>query len=139
MNERYILIKTLQLTCCLSIRRIFSLFIDDSNYIETSEILSTDLSRIYNWFRDWAIKFNPNKTESVLFTRKNNVDCPNVYFGKVLYYKQVMKLYHLCIRGIKTDPIQTPGGPQHLLPPNQTRNPHVLFFVFYLLNSQLSN
>jgi hypothetical protein len=36
---------------------------------------------IYNWSRDWAIKFNPNKTESVLFTRKNNVDYHNVYFG----------------------------------------------------------
>ena len=55
--------------------------IDDSNYIEDSEILSTDLSRIYNWSRDWAIKFNPNKTESVLFTRKNNVDYHNVYVG----------------------------------------------------------
>ena len=57
------------------------IIIDDSNYIEASEILSTDLSRIYNCFRDWAIIFNPNKTESVLFTRKHNVDCPNVYFG----------------------------------------------------------
>jgi hypothetical protein len=44
------------------------IIIDDSNYIEASEILSTDLSRIHNWSRDWAIKFNPNKTESVLFT-----------------------------------------------------------------------
>jgi hypothetical protein len=61
----------------------FSLYIiiDDSNYIEASEILSTDLSQIYNWSRDWAIEFNPNKTESALFTRKNNVDCLNVYFG----------------------------------------------------------
>jgi hypothetical protein len=121
-----------------------------SNYIEASEILSTNLGRIYNWSRDWAIKFNPNKTESLLFTRKNNVDFPNVYFGnpdnivtnvemQVLYYKQVLMLYHLCTRGIKTDPIQAPGGPQHLLPPNQTRNPHALLFAFYLLNSQLSN
>jgi hypothetical protein len=56
------------------------IIIDDSNYIEASEILSTDLNRIYNWSRDWAIKFNLIKL-SVLFTRKNNVDCPNVYFG----------------------------------------------------------
>jgi hypothetical protein len=53
------------------------IIIDDSNYIEASEILSTDLSRIHNWSRAWAIKFNPNKTESVLFTRKNNVDYHN--------------------------------------------------------------
>jgi hypothetical protein len=44
------------------------IIIDDSNYIEASEILSTNLGRIYKWSRDWAIKFNPNKTESVLFT-----------------------------------------------------------------------
>jgi hypothetical protein len=56
------------------------IIIDDSNYIEASEILSTNLGRIYNWSRDWAIKFNPNKTESLLFTRKNNVDFPRNLF-----------------------------------------------------------
>jgi hypothetical protein len=51
------------------------IIIDDSNYIEASEILSTDLSRIYNCFRDWAIIFNPNKTESVLFTLGQSTLC----------------------------------------------------------------
>jgi hypothetical protein len=64
---------------------------------------------------------------------------------------QLLHIYHTIISNldvgkdvrfvfcVKTVPIQTPGGPQHLLPPNQTGNPHVLPFVFYLLNSQLSN
>ena len=46
------------------------IIIDDSNYIEASEILSTDLNRIYNWSRDWAIKFNPNKTECFIYKKK---------------------------------------------------------------------
>jgi hypothetical protein len=43
-------------------------------------VLSTDLSHIHNWLQNWAIKFNPNKTESVLFTRRN-INNPPVYFG----------------------------------------------------------
>ena len=55
--------------------------VDEQNYIQAADMLSTDLSHIHNWSQNWAIKFNPNKTESVLFTRKNNVDYHNVYFG----------------------------------------------------------
>jgi hypothetical protein len=29
------------------------------------------LSHIHNWSQNWAIKFNPNKTESILLTRRN--------------------------------------------------------------------
>jgi hypothetical protein len=43
--------------------------VDEQNYIQAADMLSTDLSHIHNWSQDWAIKFNPNKTESVLFTR----------------------------------------------------------------------
>jgi hypothetical protein len=38
------------------------------------------LSHIHNWSQNWAIKFNPNKTESILFTRRN-INNPPVYFG----------------------------------------------------------
>jgi hypothetical protein len=38
------------------------------------------MSHIHNWSQNWAIKFNPNKTESVLFTRRN-INNPPVYFG----------------------------------------------------------
>jgi hypothetical protein len=40
------------------------------------------LSHIHNWSQNWAIKFNPNKTESILFTRRN-INNPPVYFGNM--------------------------------------------------------
>ena len=43
--------------------------VDEQNYIQAANVLSTDLSHIHYWSQTWAIKFNPNKTESVLFTR----------------------------------------------------------------------
>ena len=43
--------------------------VDEQNYIQAANVLSTDLSYIHYWSQTWAIKFNPNKTESVLFTR----------------------------------------------------------------------
>jgi hypothetical protein len=54
--------------------------VDEQNYIQASDMLSTDLSHIHNWSQNWAIKCNPNKTESVLFTRRN-INNPPVYFG----------------------------------------------------------
>jgi hypothetical protein len=49
-------------------------------YVQAADMLSTDLSHIHNWSQNWAIKFNPNKTESILFTRRN-INNPPVYFG----------------------------------------------------------
>ena len=54
--------------------------VDEQNYIQAADMLSTDLSHIHNWSQNWAIKFNPNKTESILFTRRN-INNPPVYFG----------------------------------------------------------
>ena len=54
--------------------------VDEQNYIQAADMLSTDLSHIHNWSQNWVIKFNPNKTESVLFTRRN-INNPPVYFG----------------------------------------------------------
>jgi hypothetical protein len=47
--------------------------VDEQNYIQAADMLSTDLSHIHNWSQNWAIKFNPIKTESVLFTRRNSI------------------------------------------------------------------
>ena len=54
--------------------------VDEQKYIQAADMLSIDLSHIHNWSQNWAIKFNPNKTESVLFTRRN-INNPPVYFG----------------------------------------------------------
>ena len=64
---------------------INTLYIINVKYICTYNMysiymLSTDLSHIHNWSQNWVIKFNPNKTESILFTRRN-INNPPVYFG----------------------------------------------------------
>lgn len=35
---------------------------------------NSDLNRISNWANTWQVNFNPNKTETVLFTRKFNTN-----------------------------------------------------------------
>jgi hypothetical protein len=40
--------------------------VDEQNYIQAADMLSTDLSHIHNWSQNWAIKFNPNKTKFYL-------------------------------------------------------------------------
>ena len=37
-------------------------------------MLTSDLSHIHDWSKQWAIRFNPDKTESLLFTRRNVED-----------------------------------------------------------------
>jgi hypothetical protein len=57
-----------------------NILFDEQNYIQAANMLSTDLSHIHNWSQNWAIKFNPNKTESILFTRRN-INNPPVFLG----------------------------------------------------------
>jgi histidinol phosphatase-like enzyme len=51
--------------------KFYFVIVDEQNYIQAADMLSTDFSHIHNWSQNWAIKFNPNKTESILFTRQN--------------------------------------------------------------------
>ena len=44
--------------------------IDDS--AETCNKLNDDLLRISTWAEKWKVKFNPAKTETILFSRKRN-------------------------------------------------------------------
>ena len=37
------------------------------------QILNLDLERLYNWAVQWLVKFNPIKTESLLFSRRVNL------------------------------------------------------------------
>ena len=52
----------------------------DSNTNVNTQFNAHIMSHIHNWSHNWVIKFNPNKTESVLFTRRN-INNPPVYFG----------------------------------------------------------
>jgi hypothetical protein len=37
----------------------FYVIVDEQNYIQAADMLSTDLSHIHSWSHNWAIKFNP--------------------------------------------------------------------------------
>ena len=49
-----------------------SLFIIVDNPIKAAENLSTDLDIVSQWAATWLVTFNPNKTEALLFFRKQN-------------------------------------------------------------------
>ena len=74
------------------------LFADDTSlYIivdfpdSAAQILNVDLERIYKWAVQWLVRFNPNKTESFLFSRKLNIQHHPTLFLMTFPYK---KLYH---------------------------------------------
>ena len=67
------------------------LFADDTSlYIivdfpdSAAQILNVDLERLYEWAVQWLVRFNPNKTESLLFSRKFNIQHhPTLFFNDV--------------------------------------------------------
>ena len=76
-------------SCVTSCIKLFaddtSLFrIVNTNPIEEAEILSDDLNNINNWSRQWDIKFNAAKTESVIFSRRTEPDHPDIFFNNEL-------------------------------------------------------
>ena len=67
----------------------FKLFADDTSIFEVVEInsgeiaqkLTYDLSNLNIWANRWDIKFNPQKTESMLFSRKREQTNPDILFA----------------------------------------------------------
>ena len=47
-----------------------SLYIIVENPITAANILNNDLDKVTNWANKWLVIFNPNKTESLLISRK---------------------------------------------------------------------
>ncbi|PJE77627.1 hypothetical protein CI610_03447 [invertebrate metagenome] len=52
----------------------------DDNQAEIAGTLNTDLENISFWANKWDVKFNPNKTKSVLFSRKKTQIIPQLFF-----------------------------------------------------------
>ena len=73
------------------IQSCIRLFADDTTlYIivdlpdSAARILNNDLGRISTWSDLWLVRFNPNKTESLLCSRKRNqINHPNLYLANV--------------------------------------------------------
>ena len=46
------------------------LIVDNPNH--TAFLLNQDLNQLQRWSEKWLVKFNPNKTETMVITRKRN-------------------------------------------------------------------
>jgi hypothetical protein len=49
-----------------------SLYIIVDDPADAAETLNTDLAKIHDWSTKWLVKFNPDKTESMIVSRKYN-------------------------------------------------------------------
>jgi hypothetical protein len=45
------------------------MIVDDP--VDAAETLNTDLAKIHDWSMKWLVKFNPDKTESMIVSRKS--------------------------------------------------------------------
>ena len=46
------------------------IIVDDP--VDAAETLNTDFAKIHDWSMKWLVKFNPDKTESMIVSRKSN-------------------------------------------------------------------
>ena len=69
----------------LSLTRLFaddsSLFYSASSLVDIEGIINHDLRLLVVWAKQWLIKFNPLKTEAILFTLKIFEHFPNLIFN----------------------------------------------------------
>ena len=49
-----------------------SLYMNVDDPVDAAETLNTDLAKIHDWSMKWLVKFNPDKTESMIVSRKSN-------------------------------------------------------------------
>jgi ABC-type antimicrobial peptide transport system ATPase subunit len=49
-----------------------SLYLIVDNPNDTAFLLSQDLNQIHRWSEKWLVKFNPNKTESIVISSKRS-------------------------------------------------------------------
>ena len=69
------------------------IIIDDPNV--AAENLNNDLDRVHVWSKNWLVNFNPQKTETLLISRKqHNIIHPTLYFNNTPI-KEVSSHKHL--------------------------------------------
>jgi hypothetical protein len=53
-----------------------------SNNINDIEVIvNSDLSKIYNWSKEWLVDFNPKKTECIIFSTNQVANKPCIVFN----------------------------------------------------------
>ena len=56
-----------------------TLYLIVENPIQAANLMDNDLDKIHNWANTWLVKFNPQKTEEMLFSRKSaNIHHPKL-------------------------------------------------------------
>ena len=60
-----------------------------------AQILNLDLERLYIWAVQWIVKFNPIKTESLLFSRRVNLQNHPTFFFNDVPIQEVVAHKHL--------------------------------------------
>jgi hypothetical protein len=53
-----------------NIKASIKLFADDTGLYVTADIINRDLEKIHQWSVNWLVKFNPQKTETMVISRK---------------------------------------------------------------------
>ena len=51
--------------CLLMIHHYYN---SSNNINEIGVIVNSDLSKMYNWSKEWLVDFNPKKTECIIFS-----------------------------------------------------------------------
>ena len=71
----------------LSLTRLFaddsSLFYSAAHIADIAGIINHDLQLLTNWAKQWLVRFNPLKTEAVLFTLKKLDFLPQLVFDNI--------------------------------------------------------
>ena len=57
-----------------------SLFIIVDDPTEAAQLLNSDMEKIDQWAKKWLVRFNPAKSESLLFSRKIKKTIPSSYY-----------------------------------------------------------
>ena len=92
---------------------LVSLFADDTslsysstNLLQIEGKLNSDINILNTWAETWLVKFNPQKTEFVIFSNKKNIDQVNILFnGENI--KQVEYHTHLGVCLSLTDSVKS--------------------------------
>jgi hypothetical protein len=58
-----------------------TIYIDFRDADRAADLLEDDLNQMMNWATRWLVSFNPQKTESVTFSRKRVTDIPQISMG----------------------------------------------------------
>ena len=74
-----------------------TLYIIVDNPIASADLMNTDLDRIHSWSKFWLVKFNPDKTEELIISRKTaSRNHPHLYMDDT-QIKNVQSHKHLGI------------------------------------------